>query len=34
MSVYNIAMDTIFSCFIVEEVNQKVKRDKTALYAP
>lgn len=34
MSVYSIAMDTIFQCFIVDEANQKIKGGKTALYAP
>lgn len=34
MSVYSIAMDTIFQCFIVDETNQKAKGGKQALYAP
>ncbi len=34
MSVYSIAMDTILQCFIVDEINQKAKGEKTALYAP
>jgi len=34
MSIYNVAMDTILQCFIVDEANQKAKGGKTALYAP
>lgn len=34
MSVYSVAMDTIFQCFIVDEANQQSKGGKTALYAP
>lgn len=34
MSIYSIAMDTILQCFIVDEVNQQAKGQKTALYAP
>jgi len=34
MSVYSLAMDTVFQCFIVDETNQKAKGGKQAVYAP
>ena len=34
MSVYSVAMDTLLACFIVDELNQKAKGGKAAVYAP
>lgn len=34
MEVYNVAVDTILACFIVDEMNQEASGGKKALHAP
>ena len=34
MIVYNIAIDTILACFIIDEMNQQASGGKKALHAP
>lgn len=34
MTIYSFVVDTILTCFIVDEMNQIVKGSKTAIYGP
>lgn len=34
MAVYSLAMDTLLTCFVVDETNQKASGKNYAMYAP